>query len=112
MTGLFMNLLNHIDKGAAARSGLGLAAALLATMTAFGAQGDTFTILGALSGMSAGILSDAGWRLSCWFCEPAHIIGSHGLAILGLTIAGSLVTVVADAPRWRRLRAAHHRPGE
>jgi hypothetical protein len=79
---------------------------IVATLMAVRAFPTRPAILGALCGTSAGILSDAGWRLSCWFSEPAHIIGSHGLAILGLTIAGSLVAIVADAPRWRRLRGA------
>ncbi len=61
-------------------------------------------IAGALCGMSAGVLSDAGWRLSCWISDPAHILGSHGLAIVGLTLLGSLVAVFADLPRWARLR--------
>jgi len=62
-------------------------------------------IAGALCGMSAGVLSDAGWRLSCWISQPSHIVGSHGLAILGLTAAGSLFAVCADLPRWKRLRS-------
>ena len=82
---------------------------MLATLMAVRAFPTRPAILGALTGMSAGILSDAGWRLSCQFSEPAHIVGSHGLAILGLTIAGSLVAVAADAPRWRRLRAGRRR---
>jgi len=61
-------------------------------------------IAGALCGLSAGVLSDAGWRLSCWISDPAHIIGSHGLAMLSLAAAGSLLAVAADRPRWRRLR--------
>ena len=62
-------------------------------------------IAGALCGMSAGILSDAGWRLSCWISEPHHVIGSHALAIVGLTAAGSLLAIGADVSRWRRLHS-------
>jgi hypothetical protein len=61
-------------------------------------------IAGGLCGLSAGVLSDAGWRLSCWISDPAHVIESHGLAMLTLAAAGSLLAVVADLPRWRRLR--------
>ena len=50
-------------------------------------------IAGALCGMSAGVLSDAGWRLSCWISEPTHIVGSHGLAMLGLAATGSILAV-------------------
>jgi len=58
-----------------------------------------------LCGLSAGVLSDAGWRLSCWISDPAHIIESHGLALLSLTAAGSLLAVICDLRRWRRLSA-------
>jgi hypothetical protein len=79
---------------------------ILATLMAVRAFPTRPAIAGALCGMSAGILSDAGWRLSCWISEPAHVIGSHGLAVLGLAVAGSLLALVADLPRWRRLRSA------
>jgi hypothetical protein len=61
-------------------------------------------IAGALCGLSAGVLSDAGWRLTCWISEPGHIVGSHGLAIVGLAVLGSAVAGLADMPRWVRLR--------
>jgi len=66
-------------------------------------------IAGGLCGMSAGILSDAGWRLSCWISEPTHVVGSHGLAILALTAAGALLAVCVDRSRWRRLWSAEGR---
>jgi hypothetical protein len=77
---------------------------ILATLMAVRAFPTRPAIAGALCGMSAGILSDAGWRLSCWISEPAHILGSHGLSVLGLAAAGALLAVAADFPRWRRLR--------
>ena len=49
------------------------------------------------SGIVPGMLLRIG-RACSIFGASAHIIGSHGLAILGLTIGGSLVAVVADAP--------------
>lgn len=79
---------------------------ILATLMAGRAFPTRPAIAGALCGLSAGILSDAGWRLSCWISEPAHIIGSHGLAILGLAGAGSVIAMAADVPRWRRFRSA------
>jgi hypothetical protein len=78
---------------------------ILTTLMAVRAFPTRPAIAGALCGMSAGILSDAGWRLSCWISEPAHIISAHGLAILGLALAGSLLAVAADFPRWRNIRA-------
>ena len=76
----------------------------VATLMALRAFPTRPAIAGALCGASAGILADAGWRLACWISAPSHIIGSHGLAILGLAAAGSLLAVAADRPRWRRLR--------
>ena len=43
MTGLFINVLSHVSKGTLAFAGFGLAAALLAAVTAFGAQNDSAT---------------------------------------------------------------------
>jgi hypothetical protein len=77
---------------------------IAATLMALRAFPTRPAIAGALCGASAGILADAGWRLACWISEPSHIIGSHGLAVLGLAAAGSLLAVAADRPRWRRLR--------
>ncbi len=76
---------------------------ILTTLMAARAFPTRPAITGALCGTSAGILSDAGWRLACWISEPAHMIGAHGLAVLGLAVAGSLLAVVVDRSRWRRL---------
>lgn len=45
-------------------------------------------VTGALCGLGAGLLVDAGVRLFCWISEPAHVLVSHGGAILGLTLLG------------------------
>jgi hypothetical protein len=74
---------------------------ILATLMAVRAFPTRPSIAGALCGLSAGILSDAGWRLTCWISDPVHILQSHGLAILGLAAAGSLLAVIADRPRWK-----------
>jgi hypothetical protein len=78
---------------------------ILATLMAARAFPTRPAIAGALCGTSAGILSDAGWRLSCWISEPAHVVGAHGLAILGLAAVGSLVAVAVDSRRWSRFRS-------
>jgi len=78
---------------------------ILATLMAARAFPTRPAVAGALCGTSAGILSDAGWRLSCWISAPAHVVSSHGLAILALAITGSLLAVAADSPRWSRFRS-------
>jgi len=80
---------------------LGAPFMLLATLMAVRAFPTRPAIAGGLCGLSAGVLSDAGWRLSCGISDPSHVIESHALAILGLTIAGAALAVLADAPRWR-----------
>jgi hypothetical protein len=77
---------------------------IIATLMAARAFPTRPAVAGALCGMSAGILADAGWRLSCWISEPSHIIGSHGLAVIGLAVAGAVLAVLADGPRWKRFR--------
>ena len=59
-------------------------------------------IAGALCGLSAGVIADSGWRLGCWFSDPAHVISAHALAIAGLAAAGAVVGVFADRTRWKR----------
>ncbi|HUQ89964.1 MAG TPA: NrsF family protein, partial [Vicinamibacterales bacterium] len=34
-------------------------------------------IAGALLGLGAGLMADAGWRIFCHFSEPAHVLSAH-----------------------------------
>jgi hypothetical protein len=90
---------------------LGAPFMVLATLMAARAFPTRPAIAGGLCGLSAGILSDAGWRLSCWISEPSHVISSHGLAVIGLAAAGAAIAVVADLPRWRTFRRFEAGPG-
>jgi hypothetical protein len=50
---------------------------------------------GALYGLGAGLLADAGWRLFCHFSDPAHVFGAHTAAmgvvcLLGVVMARAL----------------------
>lgn len=54
-------------------------------------------IAGALCGLGAGLLADAGWRLFCHYSDPSHVLGAHALAILLATLTGA-----AAARRLRR----------
>lgn len=44
-------------------------------------------ITGALYGVGAGLIADAGWRLFCHFSDPSHVLAAHGLAIV---LAGAI----------------------
>ena len=52
--------------------------------------------VGALCGLAAGMFSDSGWRLACWVSSPSHILNSHFLAVLVLTLGGSALAVGID----------------
>ncbi len=59
-------------------------------------------VAGALAGLAAGVLTDAGWRLGCFVTAPSHVIGAHWVAVAALAAAGALIGLIADALRWRR----------
>lgn len=49
-------------------------------------------LAGALYGIGAGLIADAGWRLFCHFSDPIHVFGAHtlGIAVVALiAIVGS-----------------------
>jgi hypothetical protein len=57
-------------------------------------------LAGALLGLGAGLMADAGWRLFCHFSEPDHVLPAHLGAIVAAALAGSaLVAVICRAPR-------------
>ena len=53
-------------------------------------------IAGALYGLGAGLVADAGWRLFCHFSDPVHVLGAH---TLGLALVASLAAVTAHRTR-------------
>jgi len=57
-------------------------------------------VAGALYGLGAGLMSDAGWRLFCDVSTPGHVIEAHGGAILVLTVFGTLGAEVTERVRW------------
>jgi hypothetical protein len=56
-------------------------------------------IAGALYGLGAGLLSDAGWRLFCNYSEPLHVLGAHFAGIVAATLTGAALGTV-----WRPRR--------
>jgi len=57
-------------------------------------------VAGAIYGLGAGLMNDAGVRLFCRVSSPLHVILAHGGAILALTLLGAIAATVID-----RLRA-------
>jgi hypothetical protein len=58
-------------------------------------------LAGALSGMGAGTAVDGGWRLYCGYSNPAHVVLSHGGAVLALTVAGVALAVTVGRLRQK-----------
>jgi hypothetical protein len=50
-------------------------------------------LAGALYGIGAGLMADAGWRLFCHFSAPAHVLGAHTLGIVATGLLGVLSAV-------------------
>lgn len=53
-------------------------------------------IAGAICGLGAGLIADAGVRLFCWVSEPVHVLLAHGGSILFLVLLGAGAAVVID----------------
>lgn len=66
-------------------------------------------VAGALYGLGAGLMADAGVRFFCWVSAPAHVLVAHGGAVLCLAAAGALAATLAERVkergRTRRLRS-------
>jgi len=50
-------------------------------------------LAGALYGVGAGLMADAGWRLFCHFSHPGHVFGAHTLGIAVTGVLGVLLTL-------------------
>jgi hypothetical protein len=62
-------------------------------------------VAGALYGLGAGLMADAGARLFCWVSTPVHVLLAHGGAIVALALAGAAVATTID--RTRRYSRRH-----
>jgi len=57
-------------------------------------------VAGALYGLGAGLLADAGWRLFCHYSDPAHVIGAHTAAVVVTCALGAITAqFLAQADR-------------
>jgi hypothetical protein len=53
-------------------------------------------VAGALAGLGAGLLADAGWRLACEVSDPAHVLTAHAGAIVLLAGIGAIAALIAS----------------
>lgn len=50
-------------------------------------------VVGALAGLGAGLMADAGWRMFCHFSEPAHVLSAHLGGVLVATGVGAILSI-------------------
>ena len=60
-------------------------------------------VAGAMLGLGAGLMADAGWRIFCHFSEPAHVLSAHLAAVIMSTIIGAIAAL-----RFSRLQGEKH----
>jgi hypothetical protein len=53
-------------------------------------------LAGALVGLGAGLMADAGWRIFCHFTEPSHVLSAHLAAVLFAAAIGSVLAVTLN----------------
>jgi hypothetical protein len=59
-------------------------------------------VAGAIYGLGAGLMADAGVRLFCWVSAPAHVLIAHGGSILLLMAAGAGAATALERLKARR----------
>ena len=60
-------------------------------------------LTGALCGLGIGLMEDSGVRLFCWVTEPAHVLLSHGGAIVLLMLLGAASATIVESIRSVRV---------
>lgn len=73
---------------------LGLPILALALVLAWRAYPLRAALVGALCGLGAGLVVDAGWRTFCHVSEPVHVLSAHFAAVLALCAAGAAAGAV------------------
>lgn len=78
----------------------GLPVVALASVLSARAYPTRPAVAGALLGLGAGLVADAGWRLFCHFSEPAHVLSAHvGAVLMSMLIGSWLATVICRVQR-------------
>jgi hypothetical protein len=76
-----------------------LPAVALASILAARAYPTRPLLTGALLGLGAGLMADAGWRLFCHFSEPAHVLAAHlGGVVVSVVVGSALLTTLRPKP--------------
>ena len=65
-------------------------------------------LAGALIGLGAGLMADAGWRIFCHFSEPAHVLSAHLAAVVMSAVIGALVAVRLTMPGYDQALHQEH----
>jgi hypothetical protein len=68
---------------------LGLPVVGLVLLLAWRAYPMRAALVGALAGLGAGLMTDAGWRTFCHVSDPLHVLTSHTAAVIALCAAGA-----------------------
>ena len=53
-------------------------------------------VAGALYGLGAGLMADAGVRMFCWVSAPAHVLLAHGGAVASVAALGAAVSAAVE----------------
>jgi hypothetical protein len=56
-------------------------------------------LVGALVGLGAGLVTDAGWRTFCHVSDPWHVLSAHLAAVLALCGTGAAAAAVLSHHR-------------
>ncbi len=70
---------------------------VLATILVVRAYPTRPLLAGALVGLGAGLMADAGWRMFCHFSEPAHVLPAHLGGVVVSMLAGMLLSIRLEA---------------
>jgi len=72
----------------------------LASVLAARAYATRPALAGALLGLGAGVIADAGWRLFCHFSEPSHVLSAHvGAVLMSMAMGSLLASAICRAQR-------------
>jgi hypothetical protein len=78
---------------------IGLPVMAIALALAWRAYPLRAALVGALAGLGAGLMTDAGWRTFCHVSDPVHVLSAHLAAVLALSGAGAAIAALLDRRR-------------